>query len=97
MSGYRADLDAITAARRALLSTVDILAIALDSQVCADLGPGRLAAVATAIIEDARAELDRVRHTVAEDADLVDAAAREYADADRAAAELLARRAGEPD
>jgi hypothetical protein len=96
MSGYRADLDAITAARGALLSTVDTLAVGLDSGACASLGPDRLAAAAAAVIEEARAELDRVRRAIAEDAELVAAAGREYAEADRAAAELLARRAGEP-
>lgn len=96
MSGYRADLDAITATRGALLSTVDILAVGLDSGACASLGPGRLATAAAAVIEHAHAELERVRHAITEDAELVEAAGREYAEADRAAAELLAKRAGEP-
>ena len=96
MSGYRADLDAMSAARGALLSTVDTLAVGLDSGACASLGPGRLPEAAVALIEDARAELDRVRRTITEDAELVAAAVRDYAEADRAAAELLARRAGEP-
>ena len=99
MSGYRADLDAITAARGVLRETVDSLSTAwerLDAGVGADIGPGRLGAAAVNLIQDARAYLDRVRRTVAEDAELVDAAARRYADADRAAAEQLSRRAGEP-
>lgn len=99
MSGYRADLDAITAAASVLRSTVDSLASVrdrLDTTVCAGIGPERLGAVAASLTEDARADLDRVRRAVIEDAELVDLAARGYADADRAAAELLARRAGEP-
>ena len=99
MSGYRADLDAITTAAGVLRGTVDALSIAaerLDGGVCASIGPARLSAAAAGITEDAGAELDRLRRAVAEDAELVDAAARGYAEADRAAAERLARRAGEP-
>jgi hypothetical protein len=96
MPGYHADLDAMLATRAALMSTVDTLAVALEGGAWASLGPGRLPAVTTALIEDAKAELDRLRDAVTEHADLVDAAARQYADTDRAAAERLARRAGEP-
>jgi hypothetical protein len=99
VSGYRADLDAITAARGVLRETVDALTAAwegLDAGVGASIGPARLGAAAVSLTHDARAELDRVRRIMVEDAELVDGAARHYAEADRAAAEQLSRRAGEP-
>jgi hypothetical protein len=99
LAGYQADLDAITAAAGVLRAAVDSLsnvAAHLDAGVCASIGPGRLGGVAAGITEDARESLDSVRRAVVEDAGLADAAARGYADADWAAAEQLARRAGEP-
>jgi hypothetical protein len=99
LSGYRADLDAITAAAGVLRAAVDSLstvAAHLDVGVCASIAPGRLSAVAAAITEDARDALDTVRRAVVDDAGLADAAARGYADADWAAAQQLAGRAGEP-
>jgi hypothetical protein len=97
LSGYRADLDAITAAGGVLRETVDSLtATAERLDAGAGIGPARLNDAAVAVTKEARAELDRVRRAVAEDAELVDAAARGYAEADRAAAEQLSRRMGEP-
>jgi hypothetical protein len=94
--GYQADLDAISAAGGVLRDVVDSLSAPhLDAGVCAGIGPGRLARVAAALTEDAMHELDRVRGAVVDDVGLVNAAARGYAEADRAAAELV-RRAGEP-
>jgi hypothetical protein len=99
LSGYRADLDAITDAAGVLRAAVDSLsnvAANLDAGVCASIGPGRLGAVAAGITEDAREALDSARRAMVEDAGLADAAARGYADADWAAAERLGRQAGEP-
>jgi hypothetical protein len=97
--GYQADLDAITAAGVVLRDTVDSLSTAatrLDSGICAAIGPGRLAGIVAGLTDDAREELTRMHDAVVDDAELVTAAARGYAEADHAAAEELIRRAGEP-
>jgi hypothetical protein len=99
LSGYHADLDAITDAAGVLRAAADSLsavAANLDTGLCVGIGPGRLGAVAAGVTEDAREALDSARRAVVEDAGLADAAARGYADADWAAAERLAGRAGEP-
>ena len=98
MPGYRADLEAIGAAGRVLRETVDTVSAALghlDGGVCATIGPGPLGAAVAGFTEDARSDLGRVLGTVTEDAELVRAAAREYAEHDQVAADELTRWAGD--
>lgn len=96
MSGYQADPDAIGAAAGVLRETLGTVATArdhLDASVCAGIGPGRLATVAARRTEEARRDLDGVLRAITEDAERAHAAARQYTDADQAAADLLTRRA----
>jgi hypothetical protein len=94
MSGYRADPDAIGAAARVLRETSDSVASArdhLDADVCAGIGPGRLAAVAAGLTGEARRDLDGVLRAVVENAELALATARGYTEDDQAAAEVFRR------
>jgi hypothetical protein len=95
MSGYRADLDAITAAAGVLRTTLDSVTAAHDQfgHDLGSLGPGRLDAAVARLSADARRDLDGIRQAVSRDASLVNEAARHYADTDTAAAALLIRRA----
>jgi hypothetical protein len=98
VSGYRADPAALGAASRVLTGTVDSVSVALDRLdpgVCAAIGPGRLGVVATGVTEGARGRLDRVARAVGHAAELLDSAARGYAEHDQAAADELRGRAGE--
>jgi hypothetical protein len=63
----------------------------LDADVCAGVGPGRLATVAAGLTGEARRDLDDVLRAITENAELALAAARRYTEADQAAADLLRR------
>jgi hypothetical protein len=94
MSGYRADLDAITAAAGVLRGTLDSVTAARDQfeHGIESLGPGRLDAAVARLSADARQDLDGLLGSLTRDVALAGAAARQYADTDRSAAELLTRR-----
>ena len=92
MPGYHADPDAIGAAAGVLRDTSDSVATArdhLDAEVCAGIGPGRIATVAAGRTMEARRDLDDVLRAITENAELALAAARRYTEADQAAADLL--------
>jgi hypothetical protein len=98
MPGYRADPATLRTASRELTGTVDTVSAALDrldAGVCAAIGPGRLGAVATGVTENARSQLDRIARAAGHAAELLDSAARGYAEHDQAAADELRGRAGE--
>lgn len=92
MSGYRVDPAALGAASRVLTGTADTVSAALDRldpAVCAAIGPGRLGAVAAGVTEGARSHLDRIARAAGHAAELLDSAARGYAEHDQAAADEL--------
>jgi hypothetical protein len=92
VAGYRADPAALGAASRVLTGTVDTVSAALDRlapEVCAAIGPGRLGTVATGVTENARSHLDRIARAAGHAAELLDSAARGYAEHDQAAADEL--------
>jgi hypothetical protein len=94
MPGYRADPDAIGAAAGVLRETVDSVAAArdqLDADVCAGIGPGRLAAVAARLTGESRRDLDNVLRAIVENAELALATARRYTEDDEASADLFRR------
>ncbi|HEV8560272.1 MAG TPA: hypothetical protein VGR06_28385 [Actinophytocola sp.] len=98
MSGYRADPAALGAASRVLTGAADTMSTALDRLdpgVCAAIGPVRLGRVAAGVTDSVRGDLDRTAGAVGHAAELLDSAARGYAEHDQAAADELRGRAGE--
>ncbi len=96
MSGFEADLAAIGVAARSLAAAAESVAAATDRlEGCAQLGPGRLDAVAGELIDRTRGELSGVLRAVTGDAALAESVRDEYAALDADAADALRRAGGD--
>lgn len=96
MSGFEADLAAIGVTAGVLGSAAEEVSAAVDRlEGCSGLGPGRLDAVAGALIADTRAELADVLRAVRDDAAHVESIRGGYASLDEDTAETLRRAGGD--